>query len=271
VATQPYAAVSLVANAHTLQQQHYLLIDLCVGMYVYVCMCMYICVCVCVCIYIYIYIYIDGCVCTHTHAHTCTHSLRPNPCIQALHIIASYLHAYTRTHTYAHSHIYKHKYIHTHIHTHSLGFIPSRPNLRIQALHTTASYLQTYIHTYIHTHSLGFTPSRPNLRIQALHTTAAVFGGADPTWNETCELREAYADISAVEKLAANPQNIGASDFEALKGEPVLMMVSVHDMGDGMGDDMCGRVVIPHIEAGKPVDQWLMLQVCMYVCMYVCM
>jgi hypothetical protein len=48
------------------------------------------------------------------------------------------------------------------------------------------------------------------------------------------------------------------------------MMVSVHDMGDGVGDDMCGRVVIPQIEAGKPVDQWLMLQVCVCVCVCVC-
>jgi hypothetical protein len=123
--------------------------------------------------------------------------------------------------------------------------------------------MHTHTHTHTHTHnaSLGYAPSRPSLRIPALHTTAAVFGGAEPTWNETCELREAYADIHAVEKLAGNAQSCGASEYMPLNGEPVLMMVTVHDMGDGAGDDMCGRVVIPHIEAGRPVDQWLMLQV----------
>jgi hypothetical protein len=55
VATQPYAAVSLVANAHTLQQQHYLLID-----HRYVCVCMYVCMCMYIYVYIYIYIYKMG-------------------------------------------------------------------------------------------------------------------------------------------------------------------------------------------------------------------
>eukprot|EP00960_Hanusia_phi_P019510 575612-Hanusia_phi.AAC.1 len=96
-----------------------------------------------------------------------------------------------------------------------------------------------------------FYRMNPQYRTQAVK----VFQGCE--WNSSFTFHSTFPDITVLERLHASHQIMSASDDKYLDGSAVLLLVTVHKAND---DAFLGRIVIPHIGIGKPVDQWFVLQ-----------
>ena len=78
-------------------------------------------------------------------------------------------------------------------------------------------------------------------------------GGAQ--WGAASTLRECHAGIAELEAPAGE-----AREPAALSGAPVLLLATVHDAAAPGGAGFAGRMIVPLVRAGLPVDQWFMLQ-----------
>ena len=57
--------------------------------------------------------------------------------------------------------------------------------------------------------------------------------------------------VQRVHQSGGNEALGALKDRVPITGKDCLMMVTVHDVGEGPGDDFCGRVIIPHIGVSK--------------------
>ena len=97
------------------------------------------------------------------------------------------------------------------------------------------------------------------LQMPPQHVSKSSPGSASPAWNDACTLKATHPGIKTILDLKNQQQLTTMKDSVPLAGQTVLMLVTVHDASEQGGSSFCGRVVIPQIRVGQPVDQWFML------------
>ncbi|KAJ1477052.1 hypothetical protein T484DRAFT_1906846, partial [Baffinella frigidus] len=94
-----------------------------------------------------------------------------------------------------------------------------------------------------------------SILMQPLAKTGAVpslpHGGA--SWGSASTLRSCHPHVVTLEQG-------GEAPLVPLAGAPVLLLATVHDASAPGGAGFAGRMLIPQVKAGQPVDQWFMLQ-----------
>lgn len=120
----------------------------------------------------------------------------------------------------------------------------------------------THEHFLLIDHEEAPAGSARDIRMAPQYRTLKVPATADPSWSDTIVLRDTQPAISDIEKMHQSGALGSSTARVPLDGTGVLMLVTVHELAGGAGEDaFAGRVVIPQIQMGQPVDQWFMLQV----------
>ena len=100
------------------------------------------------------------------------------------------------------------------------------------------------------------------LQVPPQHASKSAPDSANPVWNDACTLKSTHPGISSIVQLKKQQKLASLNESVPpipLAGQTVLMLATVHDSNAQNGDSFCGRVVIPQVRVGQPVDQWFML------------
>jgi hypothetical protein len=97
------------------------------------------------------------------------------------------------------------------------------------------------------------------LQLPPQHVSRCIPGSASPVWNDGFTLKATHPGIQTILDLKNQQQLTTMKESVPLAGQTVLMLVTVHDANAQAGRGFCGRVVMPQIRVGQPVDQWFML------------
>ena len=107
-------------------------------------------------------------------------------------------------------------------------------------------------------HLTDEAPDARFLQFLPQHTTKSL-SGANPAWSDACTLKGTHPDIKTILELKSREKLASSSETVQLAGQTVLLLATVHDNNASNGSTLRGRVVIPQVRAGQPVDQWFML------------
>ena len=118
-------------------------------------------------------------------------------------------------------------------------------------------------HFHLIGHDLANGNDSPHLmRVQPLHWGRVGPRSHRPVWNDSCTLTTTHPGPPQLDQLHKDGNLSTSRTRVAIDGKPLAFFVTVHDrdaFNEG-ADSFVGRVVLPEIESGKPVDQWFMLQ-----------
>ena len=97
------------------------------------------------------------------------------------------------------------------------------------------------------------------LQLPPQHTTKKNAANENPVWQDACTLKGTHPGIKRIVELKNQNQLASSTELIPLGGQTVLLLATVHDVNAQGATTLVGRVVIPQIRAGQPVDQWFML------------
>jgi len=102
------------------------------------------------------------------------------------------------------------------------------------------------------------TPNQQALsKIQALYTSRPVLKNANPTWNESFDLKQAFVAEQLRAPLDSRKPVVPKAK---VKGQDLLLLLTIRDMDLFNADEFVGRVVIPSIASGEVLSQWFPLE-----------
>lgn len=118
-------------------------------------------------------------------------------------------------------------------------------------------------HFHLIDHDLTHGKEQSHLmKIQPLHWSKPGPRSHNPVWSDGCTLAESHPAAKKLEQLHQEGKLATSQLRTPMEGKPLVFIVSLHDRDayNAGANNFVGRVVLPEIEAGKPVDQWFMLQ-----------
>jgi hypothetical protein len=95
------------------------------------------------------------------------------------------------------------------------------------------------------------------LQLPPQFTSKSISGDSGAVWNDSCALKGAHPAIKTILNLKSLDQLSTSTEIVELAGQTVMLLATVHD---NTQSNFLGRVLIPQIRVGQPVDQWFMLQ-----------
>ena len=98
-----------------------------------------------------------------------------------------------------------------------------------------------------------------SLKIRPLDRTKTINRSLNPKWHSNIELGEAYANMEAIvalQKKGGGTEKGDECKRTALDGTPVMVLITVHHEVSGAEDTAIGKIFIPSLRPGKPLDEW---------------